>query len=73
MKLIADKVEERSQRLELIIKARQSTENWLNSVLTIVAAGCIALVWIRMQRFLEGKAGVLGGFGIQMASKDQVL
>lgn len=57
-------VSERTDRLEKVIRDRQASEQFISTMLTIVAVCSLGVVYIRVQRFV-GKGTFLGGFGNQ--------
>lgn len=57
-------VNERTDRLEQVIRDRQASEQFISMILTIAAVCSIGVVYLRVQRFV-GKGTFLGGFGNQ--------
>jgi len=55
-------IAKRVRKLENVIEERQSLEAWISAILTLGALGSVALVYLRVQRYL-GK-----GFSVSRSS-----
>jgi hypothetical protein len=53
---IETKVAERTEKLETIIKNRQSNERWVTGFLTFASVASIIILWVKMQKTLGGKS-----------------
>ena len=45
-------IAKRVRKLENVIEERQSLEAWISAILTLAALGSVALVYLRVQRYL---------------------
>ena len=59
---IERKVQDRTVRLEQIIKDRQTNEQRVSGALTVASVVCIVVLWFKMQKAMKGKPG-FGGSG----------
>ena len=59
---IEEKVQQRSERLEAAIKSRQSNEQFISGMLTLMSVISLVFVWTKLKKSMSSKL-ILGGFG----------
>ncbi len=55
------RVQQRSEKLEAAIRARQSNEQFISGMLTLLSVISLILVWTKLKKSMSSKL-ILGGF-----------